>query len=427
MCPMSAAVLTAYLLVLGTGYWLKYLNLAYLKAHGKTVPPEFQGVVDPALLKKISDYTFENSRAGLLESVVGNLITILFLFGGLLGVYDRWILSLTGSLLWGGLLFSLILLYAETLIDIPFSLTRNFKIENRYGFNTMTVRLWFIDLIKSITISTVLGSVAVLSTLAIILASPAWWWLWVWTFLLVFGIFIMYISPFFIEPLFFKFEPVKSEGLEEKVRVLMERAGLKVGRVFQVDASRRSRHSNAYFTGIGRVKRIVLFDTLIEQMTHEEILAVLAHEVGHWKKRHVLKRIVLTEAMAFCGLFLAFHLLKWDGLPGMIGLANASFFARVVILGFISSLVMFPLTPLFSFLSRRDEREADRYAADLTGCPDAMASALVKLSRENLANLHPHPLYAKFHYSHPPVVERIRRLSERRTRDVGCKDEGRGA
>ncbi len=424
---MSAAVLTLYLLVLGTGYWLKYLNLAYLKAHGKTVPPEFQGVVDPALLKKISDYTFENSRVGLLESVVGNIITILFLFGGLLGVYDRWILSLTGSLLWGGLLFSLILLYAETLIDIPFSLTRNFRIENRYGFNTMTMRLWFIDLIKSITISTVLGSVAVLSTLAIILASPAWWWLWVWTFLLVFGIFIMYISPFFIEPLFFKFEPVKSEGLEEKVRVLMERAGLKVGRVFQVDASRRSRHSNAYFTGIGRVKRIVLFDTLIEQMVHEEILAVLAHEVGHWKKRHVLKRIVLTEGMVFCGLFLAFHLLKWDGLPGMIGLANASFFARVVILGFISSLVMFPLTPLFSFLSRRDEREADRYAADLTGRPDAMASALVKLSRENLANLHPHPLYAKFHYSHPPVVERIRRLTERRTRDVGCKDVGRGA
>ena len=236
----------------------------------------------------------------------------------------------------------------------------------------MTMRLWFIDLIKSITISTVLGSVVVLSALAIIQASPAWWWLWVWCFSLVFGIFIMYISPFVIEPLFFKFEPVKAEGLEEKVRVLMERAGLQVSRVFQVDASRRSRHSNAYFTGIGRVKRIVLFDTLIDQMTHEEILAVLAHEVGHWKKRHVLKRIVLTEAMAFCGLFLAFHLLTWGGLPGVIGLSNASFFARVVILGFISSLVMFPLTPLFSALSRRDEREADQYASELTGRPDAI-------------------------------------------------------
>jgi STE24 endopeptidase len=409
---MSAVVFTVYLAILGAGYWLKYLNLAYLKAHGKTVPPEFQGVVDPAQLEKISNYTLENSRVGYFESILGNILTILFLFAGLLGVYDRWIHSLNRSLLWGGLLFSLIMIFVETLIDIPFSLYRNFKIENRYGFNTMTMRLWFIDLIKSITISTVLGSVVVLSALSIIQTSPAWWWLWVWTFLLVFSIFLMYISPFLIEPLFFKFEPLKAEGLEEKVRVLVERAGLKAGRVLQVDASRRSRHSNAYFTGIGRVKRIVLFDTLIEQMTHEEILAVLAHEVGHWKKRHVLKRIVLTEAMAFFGLFLAFHLLTWDGLPGMIGLANASFFARVVILGFLSSLVMFPLTPVFSALSRRDEREADQYASDLTGRPDAMASALVKLSRDNLANLHPHPLYAKFHYSHPPVVERIRMLKE---------------
>jgi STE24 endopeptidase len=412
MRPMPAAVFIVYLIVLGTGYWLRYLNLAYLKAHGRAVPPEFQGVIDPARLKKISDYTFENSRVGLVESILGNILTILFLFGGLLGAYDHWILSVTGSLLWGGLLFSFILLYAGMLIDIPFSLYRNFKIENRYGFNTMTMRLWLTDLLKSLAISSALGSVVVLSALAIILYSPAWWWFWVWTFFLTFSIFVMYISPFVIEPLFFKFEPVKAEGLEESVRVLMERAGLKVGRVFQVDASRRSRHSNAYFTGIGRVKRIVLFDTLIEQMTHEEILAVLAHEVGHWKKRHVLKRIVLTEAMAFCGLFLAFHLLTWDGLPGMIGLANASFFARIVILGFLGSLVMFPLTPLFSSLSRRDEREADQYASDLTGRPDAMASALVKLSRENLANLHPHPLYAKFHYSHPPVVERIRELKD---------------
>ena len=147
---MSAVVFTAYLIILGTGYWLKYLNLSYLKAHGKTVPPEVQGVVDPAQLEKISAYTFENSRVGYFESILGNILTILFLFAGLLGVYDRWILSLTGSLLWGGLLFSLIMLYAETIIDIPFSLYRNFKIENRYGFNTMTMRLWFIDLIKSI-------------------------------------------------------------------------------------------------------------------------------------------------------------------------------------------------------------------------------------------------------------------------------------
>lgn len=399
-----------YLFVIGIGYWLKYLNLSHLKAYGSTVPPEFQGSIDPALLQKITNYTFENNRVGIVESIFSNILLVVFLFGGLLGIYDRWISSLSGSFLLSGLLFTLFLLIAETLIDIPFSLYNHFKIENKYGFNTMTFRLWSTDLMKSLAISLVLGMLVVAAALSIVSASPAWWWLSVWTFLLVFGIFMMYISPYVIEPLFFKFEPVKAEGLEEKIRHLMERAGLKVSRVFQVDASRRSRHSNAYFTGIGPVKRIVLFDTLIEQMSQDEILAVLAHEVGHWKKRHVLKRIVLAEASAFLGLFIAYHLIRWEGLPALIGLEQASFLARAIIVGFLSSLAMFPLTPLFSYLSRRDEREADRFASDLTGNSEAMASALVKLSRENLSNLHPHPLYAKFYYSHPPVVERVRKL-----------------
>ncbi len=407
---MILGLIILYLVVIGAGHWLKYLNLAYLKAHGETVPPEFLGTIDPSLMKKMSAYTVENSRVGTVESIIGSVLLLVFLFGGLLGAYDRWIASLSWSFVLSGALFALILLMAETLVDIPFSLYRNFKIEGRYGFNTMTLKLWAVDLVKSLAISAVLGMLVTAAALSIIQASPAWWWLWVWAFLLAFGIFMMYISPYVIEPLFFKFEPVKSEGLEEKIRQLMERAGLKVSRVFQVDASRRSRHSNAYFTGIGRVKRIVLFDTLIEQMTQDEILAVLAHEVGHWKKRHVLKRMVITEVSAFLGLLIAYRLLGWDELPGLVGLQNASFYARLVIVGFLGSLVLFPITPLFSYLSRKDEREADRFASDLTGNPGAMASALVRLSRENLSNLHPHPWYAKFYYSHPPVVERIRSL-----------------
>jgi len=410
MLSMTTALFIAYILVIGTGYWLKYLNLAHLKARGHVVPDEFKGTIDPEALRKISNYTFENSRAGIIESLFGNALLIVFLFGGLLGVYDQWVSSMTASFIRRGALFFIILIYAETFLNIPFSLYRNFIIEKRYGFNTMTLRLWLSDLAKTLALSTVLGGIVIAAALAIVLASPAWWWLWVWAFFLVFGIVVMYISPYVIEPLFFKFGPVKAEGLEEKVRLLMERAGLKVSRVFQVDASRRSRHSNAYFTGLGRVKRIVLFDTLIGQMSQDELLAILAHEVGHWKKRHVLKRLILTEAMAFCGLYLAFHLLGWDGLPGLLRLGAASFFARAMILGFIGSIVMFPFTPLFSYLSRKDEWEADRFAVELTGTPEAMASALIKLSRENLSNLHPHPLYAKFHYSHPPVVERVGKL-----------------
>jgi STE24 endopeptidase len=407
---MIAAIFIAYLLVLSTGYWLKYLNLSHLKANGHRVPPEFQGVVDESVLGKISDYTFDNSRVGLVESVLDNVLLVLFLFAGLIVFYDRWIASLAGSFVWRGALFFLVLLAFDTVMDIPFSLYRNFTIENRYGFNTMTVKLWLTDLAKTIAISAVFGAVVIVTALSIIQLSPDWWWLQVWAFLFVFGIFVMYISPYVIEPLFFKFQPLAVEGLEEKIRTLLGKAGLAVSRVFQVDASRRSRHSNAYFTGIGRVKRIVLFDTLIRQMSQEELLAVLAHEVGHWKKRHVLKRIALSEAAAFAGLFLASRLLRWEGLPGLLGLGDLSFYGRVIILGFLGSIVLFPLTPLSSFLSRRDEWEADRFASDLTENPGAMASALVKLSRENLSNLHPHPLYAKFYYSHPPVVERIRKL-----------------
>jgi STE24 endopeptidase len=407
---MMLLVFLAYLAVVGVGYALKYLNLSHLQKHGRTVPPEFEGVVDPVLLGKISDYTVENSRFGLLESVVDNLVLLAFLFLGVLGAYDQWVSSLSGSFLANGVLFVLILMLAQTIMGVPFSLYRNFRIENKYGFNTMTLKLWITDLMKGLAIGAVISSVVVLAALWLVQASPGWWWLWVWLFFLVFGVFMMYISPYVIEPLFFKFEPVKVEGLEARIRALMEKAGLKVSRVFQVDASRRSRHSNAYFTGIGKVKRIVLFDTLLQQMTQDEVLAVLAHEVGHWKKKHVLKRIVMTEIMALIGIVAGFRLLQGDWLSDLLRLGNASFFAKVVILGFLASIVTFPLTPLFSYLSRRDERESDQFARELTGDPGAMASALVKLSKENLSNLHPHPLYAAFYYSHPPVVERIREL-----------------
>ena len=416
---MFSLLLSVFIIFLAFRYWLLSLNLRYLKVHGQTVPPEFSGEIDPGRMEKISAYTFENTRAGIVESIISNLVIAVFLFGGLLGVYDRWIASTTGTFLGRGLIFFLFILFAEILLDMPFSLYRNFKIENRYGFNTMTGRIWITDLVKSAAISSLLGGIVVISALAIVQASPSWWWLWVWAFFLTFGIFVMYVSPYVIEPLFFKFEPIKTEGLEDRVRELMERAGLKVSRVFQVDASSRSRHSNAYFTGIGKVKRIVLFDTLIGQMSQDEILAVLAHEVGHWKKRHVLKGIIVAETLAFCGVFLAYLLVSWDGLPALMNLPGASFYARIVMLAFIGSLFMFPLTPLLSSLSRRYEAEADRFAADLTGHPDALASALVKLSRENLSNLHPHPFYARFYYSHPPMVERIRKLRSWEVGKVG--------
>ena len=424
---MTLTVLICYLLVTAVGYYLRFLNLQHLKKHGTEIPAGFEDAIDADTLAKTSAYTIEQSRLGLVESLFDNVMLLLFLFGGLLFFYDRWITSLSGSFVWSGVLFFLVLTLIQTVLDIPFSLYGNFRIENRFGFNTMTTRLWLSDLAKSTAISAVILTLMIAGAFSLVLWSPGFWWLWVWGFFAVVSVFFMYVSPYLIEPLFYKFEPVKDAELEQEIRHLMEKAGLHVSRVMQMDASRRSRHSNAYFTGIGRVKRIVLYDTLLTQMNRQEIITILAHEVGHWKKGHVWKRLVVTEIGGLLGFYVAFRLLHWGGLPGVLGLPHASFPAQLVILGFISSLLMFPFTALSSWLSRRHEWQADRFSAELSGTPDALATALVKLNRENLGNLHPHPLYAKFYYSHPPVVERVQRLREYAlAADVGPAKEANG-
>lgn len=408
---MKLSLFLLYLVITLFTYWLRHINLRHLKQHGDTVPAGFEEAIDQEKLRKSSAYTFDSSRLGLWESMFDNLLLALFLFGGLLLFYERLMTAPGVPFIVNGILFFLIMTWCQSILEMPFSLYGTFVIEARYGFNTTTPRLWLKDFFKSHAIGSVLMVFLLGMIFWLIQWSPQHWWLWVWGFLALFSLFMMFISPYVIEPLFNKFEPVTEPGLEDDIRAMMEKAGLKLGRVMQMDASKRSRHSNAYFTGIGKVKRIVLYDTLIRQMSHGEIVAVLAHEIGHWKKGHVWKRLVVAELMALAGSWITFRLLQWEGLPGVFGLpADLSMPARMVLLGFIASLVMFPVTPFSSWRSRCQEREADRFAADLTGRPQDLASALVKMSAENLSNLFPHPFYAIFHYSHPPVVERVRTL-----------------
>lgn len=407
---MTRTAFICYLLVAAAGYFLRYLNLQHLKQHGSEIPPGFEESLDAETLAKTSAYTLAQSRLGLVESVFDNMLLLVFLFGGLIALYDRFIAGLTSAFIWNGVLFFLILTLVQTVLDMPFSLYGTFSLEKRFGFNTTSPQLWISDLIKSTLLSAAILALMIGGALALVQWSPRMWWVWVWAFFATVSIFFMYVSPYLIEPLFHKFEPVRDSELEGEIRLLMEKAGLKVSRVMQMDASRRSRHSNAYFTGIGRVKRIVLYDTLLEQMDRQEVLAILAHEVGHWKKGHVWKRLAITEITALVALYLTFRLLAWGGLPAVIGQEQLSLAGQLVVLSFIGSIVMFPFTALSNWFSRRDEWQADRFSAELTGNPAALATALVKLNRENLGNLHPHPLYAKFYYSHPPVVERVARL-----------------
>ena len=392
------------------GYWLKALNLRHLKKYGADIPPEFEGHIDAQVLKKTRDYTVENSRFSFIKSIFDNAIVIVFLFGGLLDVYNSWILSFNQGFIITGLTFFLFLTYFETLISIPFSLYSTFKIENKYGFNTMTTKLWIADFFKSLMLTTILMGVLISTGLWFITISPDYWWLYVWGFFLVFSLFIMYISPYVIEPLFNKFTPVEDKTLEEKIKNTTYKVGIKVSRIFKMDASKRSTHTNAYFTGLGKVKRIILYDTLLEKMDSDETIAVLAHEIGHWKKKHVLKRIIVSEIIAFAAFYVSFQILQTDFLLSIFSIKADSFFAKIIILGFIGGIVAFPLIPIVSYLSRRHERQADRFACELTGNPESLATSLIKLSKDNLSNLHPHPLYAAFHYSHPPVVQRVREI-----------------
>jgi STE24 endopeptidase len=383
-----------------------------MKQKGLVIPPGFERYIDEDLLKKTHAYTIEHNTIGLIESVFSNIITLVFLYGGLLALYASWISSLSASFIIRGILFFLILSYAGTLLSIPFSLYNTFKIENRYGFNTMTMKLWITDLIKSTLISTVLMGIVLACGLWIIQKSPELWWLYVWSFFFVFSIFMMYVSPYVIEPLFNKFTPLEGDTLEERIKAMMQMTGIKVSRVFKIDASKRSHHTNAYFTGIGKTKRIVLYDTLLNKMDEDEVLAVLAHEGGHWKKKHVIKMLVVFEALSLAGAYSAFKVLKTGIIAEIFSINGNAFFAELFILGFVFSIVSFPFTPLFSAFSRKHEREADRFAVDLAPRPEALATSLIKLSKDNLSNLHPHPFYAAFHYSHPPVVERVKKIYE---------------
>ncbi|HHT9129713.1 MAG TPA: M48 family metallopeptidase [Candidatus Brocadiaceae bacterium] len=381
-----------------------------MRKAGAAIPPEFEGKIDVSLLKRVQDYEAAKTRFGFISSIFGNIVTIVFIFGGILNIYNSWIVSLNKSFIISGWLFFLFLTYGEKFLSIPFDLYKVFKIENKYGFNTMTSRLWASDFIKSLLISTAILSLSVFAGFWLIQWSPNYWWFLVWGFFFIFSMFIMYISPYVIEPLFHKFTPIEDESLKERIITLADRAGIHASRILKIDASKRSKHTNAYFTGIGKTKRIVLYDTLLKSMSHGEILSVLAHEMGHWKRKHLLKTVAAFEVFSFIALYLCFKIVQGGFLSTLFHISASTIFARFVILAFLASIFSLPLNPLMNFFMRRHERQADRASYEFTRDSESMVSALIKLSKENLSNLYPHPLYVALHYSHPPVLERIRYL-----------------
>jgi STE24 endopeptidase len=388
---------------------LRVLNLRHLGRYGNVIPPNFEGVIDHATLSRMSAYTLDSTKLALVADISSGVLTLVVLFGGVLEAYDGWIAQYSQAFIAQGVLYFVFASWALGFWSLPFSLYSNFVVEARHGFNRTSTRLFFSDFVKSMLLSSLLIAILATSALFLVKTAGSAWWITLWALFLIFELVLMLIAPTLIEPLFVKTTPLRIEELATEIRALANRASLRVDRVFQVDASRRSGHTNAYFTGIGPVKRVVLYDTLLERLTHAEILAVLAHELGHWKLRHILKRFVIFQCVAFATCYIGYRLISWEALPGIIGASRASFSMRVTLVMFLGSLVAFFLAPLISYGSRRHERQADSFACKLVESA-ALASGLVKLARDNLANLHPHPLYAAWYASHPAMPERVARL-----------------
>jgi len=389
---------------------LSRMNIGHLRRFGNTVPEEFQGELDYDTLSKMTAYTVDSSRFGSVVSFFDDAVLLFILLSGVLPWYVAFIASLDLNFILSGLIFFAGPAAVGFVLDIPFDLYSTFGIEKRHGFSTTTVKLWITDLMKGILISLVFMGILLGSFLALLRYFPHIWWFWGWLFFALFQLFIMWMYPVLIAPLFNKFIPLSDETLRKEVLRLAGQAGLRVKEIFQVDAGKRSRHSNAYFTGLGKTKRIVLYDTLIASHTHDELLSVLAHEIGHWKRRHIVKQLIFIEILSLVLFYIAYRLIGWPLMYETFGFGNSIVYVGLFLLSVLFRPLAFFLKPLGSSISRRYEREADDYANRLMGTTTYLADALRRLAKDNLANLYPHPLYAWFHYSHPHLTERIARL-----------------
>ena len=414
---LSVTFGAALLLTVALKFWLATRQMRHVAAHRAQVPAAFAGSVPLQAHQKAADYTIVRSRFGLITLAAGAAV---LLGWTLLGGLD----ALNGVVRdavqprWGDLAYQVALVSAFALIggalEAPLEIYNTFRIEQRFGFNRTTWRLYLLDTAKGLLVAALIGLPLVALVLWIMGSAGAWWWLWAWAAWVGFQLLMLVIYPTVIAPLFNKFEPLPDESLRERVQALMARCGFAAKGLFVMDGSRRSAHANAYFTGLGSAKRVVFFDTLLKRLTHGEVEAVLAHELGHFKLRHVPKRMAVIFGISLAALALLGWLTQqpWFylglGVTPNVGGPNDA----LALLLFMLALPPFGflLAPLAARVSRRHEFEADAYACSQASGRD-LASALLKLHEDNAGTLTPDPIYVTFYYSHPPAGERLAALT----------------
>ncbi len=401
---LSALTLNALLHV-----WLARRQLKHVAAHRDQVPTAFAAQISLAEHQKAADYSQAKTRLGLAEFAAG-LLLLALTYGGLLQgfhtILARWLE--VGGYAHGLALFACLALASFT-VDLPFALYRTFVLEERFGFNKMTVRLFLVDLGKQALLGALIGAPVLLAVLWLMAAMGSYWWFYVWLFWLGFNLLALLLYPTLISPLFNKFSPLADAALKSRIEALLSRCGFRAQGLLVMDGSRRSAHGNAYFTGFGAAKRIVFFDTLLARLEAQEVEAVLAHELGHYRHRHVWQRVALLALFSLAALYLLGLLITLPWFYAGLGVSAQSTAIALILFSLVLPVFSFLFSPLLSHLSRRHEYQADAYAARQTAASD-LISALAKLYRDNAATLTPDPLHSLFYDSHPPAALRIAQL-----------------
>jgi len=391
--------------------WLGSRQIAAVQAHRDEVPEPFRGQIALADQQKAADYTTARVRLGRWATVFEALVKLLLTLGGGLAAVDAvWRQTGLGEPWRGACVVATVVLLLQ-LAGLPFSLWRTFRIEARFGFNRASPRLYAMDLVKQLLLAVLLGGPLLVATLTLMERAGAGWWVWAWLIWLAWTFVLTWAAPRFIAPLFNRFSPLTDESLKKRVETLLERCGFAArGGVFVMDGSRRSAHGNAYFTGIGRNKRIVFFDTLLSRIEAPEIEAVLAHELGHFRLHHVRQRLAASVLLTFGGLALLAWVARQPGFYGALGVPAPSAAMALLLFAVTVPVFAFFATPVMSSWSRRHERQADDFAAEHADA-GKLAAALVKLFRDNASTLTPDRIHSAFFDSHPPALERIGRLT----------------
>lgn len=404
--------------------WLASRHARYIAAHRGAVPAGFDDQISLESHQKAADYSIAKTRLNMAHIIVEAMLLLALTFGGGLNMIDAFLRAQLGVGLVHGVALIAGVMIVSAVIDLPFALYRTFVVEARFGFNKMTLGLFLIDLIKQVLVSTAFGLPLLVLVLWLMTAMGEFWWLYVWLAWIAFSLVMLVLYPTFIAPLFNKFTPLGDEQLKIRVEQLLSRCGFRSQGLFVMDGSKRSSHGNAYFTGFGRAKRIVFFDTLVNRLEPAEVEAVLAHELGHFKLRHVVKRTILTFAVSLAFLWLLGQLMNEDWFYSGLNVAQPSTAMALTLFFLVVPVFTFPFYPLISMYSRRHEFEADAFAASYADARE-LVSALVKLYKDNASTLTPDPLHSAVYDSHPPAALRIARLQV--LKNTGASALGYGA